>query len=118
MQAPIQESTSRGEETVRLLLGYRFGIKKPSSDSLVISGNREGKAAKEFCREQKVFVAGGLTPENVGDAVGTLIPYGVDAASGVETQPGIKDPVLMERFIRAARCAGMENGGGCSETAS
>ena len=73
--------------------------------------------AKTFCREQRVFVAGGLTPENVGDAVRTLTPYGVDAASGVETQPGIKDPVLMERFIRAARCAGIGNGGGCSEAA-
>lgn len=71
--------------------------------------------AKGFCRDQKVFVAGGLTPENVGDAVRTLTPYGVDAASGVETEPGIKDPVLMERFIMAARCAGIGNGGGCSE---
>jgi phosphoribosylanthranilate isomerase len=71
--------------------------------------------AKEFCRDQKVFIAGGLTPENVGDAVRTLSPYGVDAASGVEVQPGIKDPALMERFIRAARCAGIGNGGGCCE---
>ena len=73
--------------------------------------------AKEFCRDQTVFVAGGLTPENVGDAVRTLAPYGVDAASGVEAEPGIKDPGLMERFIRAARCAGIGNGGGCSEAA-
>jgi phosphoribosylanthranilate isomerase len=75
------------------------------------------KVAKEFCRSHKVFVAGGLTPENVGDAVRTLAPYGVDAASGVEARPGIKDPVLVERFIRAARCAGMGNGGGCGEIA-
>jgi phosphoribosylanthranilate isomerase len=73
--------------------------------------------AKGFCRDQTVFVAGGLTPEKVGDAVKTLSPYGVDAASGVEAQPGIKDPELMERFIRAARCAGIRNEGGCSEAA-
>jgi len=73
--------------------------------------------AKDFCRSRKVFVAGGLTPENVGDAVRTLAPYGVDTASGVETQPGIKDPALVERFIRAASCAGIGNGGGCSEVA-
>jgi phosphoribosylanthranilate isomerase len=73
------------------------------------------KVAKDFCRSKKVFVAGGLTPDNVGDAVRTLIPYGVDAASGVESKPGIKDPVLVERFIRAARCAGIGNGGGCRE---
>ena len=73
--------------------------------------------AKGFCRSQKVFIAGGLTPANVGAAVRTLTPYGVDTASGVEARPGIKDPVLVEQFIRAARCAGIGNGGGCSEVA-
>jgi len=73
--------------------------------------------AKSLCRSQKVFVAGGLTPENVGDAVQTLAPYGVDTASGVESQPGVKDRVLVERFIRSARCAQAGNGGGCSEVA-
>jgi phosphoribosylanthranilate isomerase len=73
--------------------------------------------AKSICRSHKVFVAGGLTPENVSDAVRILAPYGVDAASGVESEPGVKDPVLVERFIRSARCAQTGNGGGCSEVA-
>lgn len=72
--------------------------------------------ARDFCRSNRVFVAGGLKPENVVQAVRTLAPYGVDTASGVESEPGIKDPLLMERFIVAARCAGIGNGGGCSET--
>ena len=67
--------------------------------------------AKSICRSHKVFVAGGLTSENVGRAVQMLAPYGVDTASGVESKPGIKDPVLVERFIRAARSAAMGNGG-------
>lgn len=75
------------------------------------------KVARDFCRHRKVFVAGGLTSENVGEAVRTLAPYGVDTASGVEVEPGIKDPALVGRFIRAARCAGIGNGGGCSEVA-
>jgi len=75
------------------------------------------EVAREFCRTRKVFVAGGLTPENVGDAVRVLSPYGVDTASGVEIRPGIKDPELMGRFIREARCAGMERKGGCGEAA-
>jgi phosphoribosylanthranilate isomerase len=75
------------------------------------------QAAIDFCRSHKVFAAGGLTPDNVGDAVRTLDPYGVDTASGVETGPGIKDRVLMDRFITAARYARIGNEGGCSETA-
>jgi phosphoribosylanthranilate isomerase len=73
--------------------------------------------AKEVCRSRKVFVAGGLTPDNVGGAVNILAPYGVDTASGVESEPGIKDPVLVERFIRTARCAQIGNGGGYIEVA-
>jgi len=50
-----------------------------------------------------IIVAGGLTPENVGKAVATARPFGVDVSSGVETAPGIKDPVLIYRFIEKAR---------------
>jgi phosphoribosylanthranilate isomerase len=49
------------------------------------------------------FVAGGLTPENVGRAVERLRPAGVDVASGVEASPGVKDPERMRRFFRAVR---------------
>ena len=48
------------------------------------------------------FLAGGLTPENVGIAIGELHPYAVDTSSGIETD-GYKDPVKMERFITAVR---------------
>jgi hypothetical protein len=57
-----------------------------------------------------VFVAGGLGPHNVAQAIGELAPYGVDTASGVESAPGLKDPVLMEAFIRAARMAANDQG--------
>jgi phosphoribosylanthranilate isomerase len=49
------------------------------------------------------FLAGGLTPDNVGDAIRRLRPEGVDVASGVESAPGIKDPVRLERFFAAVR---------------
>ncbi len=49
------------------------------------------------------FLAGGLTPENVGDAIRRLRPDGVDVASGVESAPGIKDPDKLERFFAAVR---------------
>jgi phosphoribosylanthranilate isomerase len=49
-----------------------------------------------------VIVAGGLTPDNVRDAIAQTNPWGVDTASGVETSPGRKDRLRMKQFIQAA----------------
>lgn len=51
------------------------------------------------------LLAGGLTPENVADAIAATRPDGVDVASGVERAPGRKDPDRVRRFIQAARAA-------------
>jgi phosphoribosylanthranilate isomerase len=51
----------------------------------------------------KLVVAGGLTPGNVGEAIGILQPWGVDVASGVEARPGKKDPEKVRAFVRAVR---------------
>jgi phosphoribosylanthranilate isomerase len=54
-------------------------------------------------RGTALVAAGGLTPDNVASLVAAVDPDGVDVSSGVEAAPGCKDPVLMERFIAAAR---------------
>lgn len=53
----------------------------------------------------RVLLAGGLTPDNVADAIHHVHPWGVDVATGVETAPGRKDPDAIGRFVTRARTA-------------
>jgi phosphoribosylanthranilate isomerase len=63
----------------------------------------EWQLAKDVCLDYpdlRIVLSGGLTPENVGDAVKKVEPAGVDVASGVEKMPGFKDMAKVEAFIR------------------
>ncbi|MGB6974853.1 MAG: phosphoribosylanthranilate isomerase [Terracidiphilus sp.] len=55
----------------------------------------------------RMVVAGGLTPLNVGEAIRTLRPWGVDVVSGVEAEPGRKDPEKVRAFVAGARAASL-----------
>jgi phosphoribosylanthranilate isomerase len=68
--------------------------------------------AMAVARRRKVVLAGGLTPENVAEAIATVRPCGVDVSSGVEASPGVKDHVKVSRFLNRAREAFADVEGG------
>jgi phosphoribosylanthranilate isomerase len=59
--------------------------------------------AKTVARTYPVVVSGGLSPENVGGAMRELHPWAVDVCSGVEAEPGRKDPAKLRAFVEAVR---------------
>ena len=73
--------------------GRRFDW-EAASGSFVAAGSR-----------LRMIVAGGLNPDNVGEAIVTLRPWGIDVASGVEAMPGRKDPAKVRAFVENARIA-------------
>jgi len=62
---------------------------------------------RESIHPAHMILAGGLTPENVVNAISKVEPYGVDVASGIEEKPGIKDHERMLEFIARAKEAGL-----------
>lgn len=68
---------------------------------------QEAASAGKLDRWPPIILAGGLTPENVAEAICAVRPYGVDVSSGVEVsgRPGVKDYQKMQSFVRRAKCS-------------
>ncbi|MBU2549876.1 MAG: phosphoribosylanthranilate isomerase [Proteobacteria bacterium] len=106
----------------RIIKGLRVGGETPLPErayagaTLLLDTYEPGRAggtgrtfdwslAVEPARQRPVILAGGLTPDNVSQAVQTVSPYAVDVSSGVESEPGRKDHEKLECFIRRAKSA-------------
>ncbi|MGC2370143.1 MAG: phosphoribosylanthranilate isomerase [Candidatus Sulfotelmatobacter sp.] len=75
----------------------------PGGTGKTFNWHEAESAVESLSRHQRIVIAGGLTSENVSQAMGILKPWGVDVASGVEARPGKKDPERVRAFVRAVR---------------
>lgn len=85
-----------------------------SASALLLDGHESGQAGGQGLAfdwgkvppaSKPLILAGGLTPDNVGEAVKRLRPYAVDVSTGIESAPGIKDQQKMQRFVDEVRRA-------------
>jgi phosphoribosylanthranilate isomerase len=115
---PARRDTMRKIKAIIIQPGQEFGFGRHGDASglvdawLLDSGAGSGKvfdwttAKKQLGdRHERFIVAGGLTPENVGDAMRTFKPWGVDVVTGVEREPGRKDAEKLKAFVAAVRRA-------------
>ena len=91
-----RESASEWPRQVMLLVDVHDPVKRGGTGHVV-----DWTMAAGIARDRHVVLAGGLTPDNVADAVGAVQPWGIDVSSGVESSPGIKDERRMAALFAA-----------------
>lgn len=86
-----------------------FDAKPPKSDITALPGGNgitfDWSLLSTVADDMNFMLSGGLTPDNVTEAIKQTSPYAVDVSSGVETQPGKKDVTLVQSFIKTAKSA-------------
>jgi phosphoribosylanthranilate isomerase len=115
-----QARTRRVIKAVQVGRGFRVArlARYRSADGILLDGFKRGlhggtgrtldwKLARAARRYGKIILAGGLTPENIAEAIRVAEPYAVDVASGVERRPGRKDPARLRALFAAVELARM-----------
>jgi phosphoribosylanthranilate isomerase len=92
-------------EVVHAFLADSGGSSRLGGTGETFDWQKERKRIEEIAGLGRVIVAGGLTPDNVPEAMRILKPWGVDVSSGVESKPGKKDPAKVKAFVSAVRHA-------------
>ena len=92
--AATHEAAERVPARVTVLLDARDPVRKGGTGRTV-----DWRVAAEVAVRRRIFLAGGLRPENVGEALRTVRPYGIDVSSGVEVAPGRKDAGRLRGFF-------------------
>ena len=94
----VEESAVLGTwpSEVTVLLDVHDPVRKGGTGKVI-----DWVVAAEIAKLRPIILAGGLTPENVGEAIARVRPYGIDVSSGVEAQPGIKDHKRLAALFEA-----------------
>jgi phosphoribosylanthranilate isomerase len=95
-----QESSPEVLDTLFLDSG---NSEHPGGTGRTFDWQQASSAVRELSLHRNIVIAGGLTPENVNEALEVLSPFGVDVVSGVEASPGKKDPEKVRAFVQAVR---------------
>jgi phosphoribosylanthranilate isomerase len=105
---PVMKAVSAGRDEarvwpsrVRLLLDVHDPVARGGTGRTI-----DWAAAADLAARREVLLAGGLTPDNVADAVARVRPFGIDVSSGVERAPGIKDHGRLRALFEAVHDSG------------
>ena len=107
VSGPVVKAVPAGSDTrawpsrVRLLLDVHDPVARGGTGRTI-----DWSAAADLAAQREILLAGGLTPDNVADAVARVRPFGIDVSSGVERAPGIKDHQRLRALFEAVHDSG------------